>query len=164
MHTPDFGYCGLRKGPLERGRVLKPLPKTDQSLRLQHQDFLHGHQQRQASSYIHNNFLTSLSESASTMRFFASPPERLRWSVGSNALKIWGLLSILSSVGLAEKSQADYFVHSLPGAPEPLLKMHAGHIEVTPEHHGNMCKTFSHNTSSLSNGIPQSSGIGKTDT
>ncbi|TVY83522.1 Pheromone-processing carboxypeptidase kex1 [Lachnellula suecica] len=72
------------------------------------------------------------------MRFFASPPERLRWSAGSNALKIWGLLSILSSLGMAEKSQADYFVHSLPGAPEPLLKMHAGHIEVTPEHHGNM--------------------------
>lgn len=24
------------------------------------------------------------------------------------------------------KSQADYYVHELPGAPEPLLKMHAG--------------------------------------
>ncbi|KAK0626294.1 pheromone-processing carboxypeptidase KEX1 [Immersiella caudata] len=40
---------------------------------------------------------------------------------------------------VAAKSAADYFVHSLPGAPEgPLLKMHAGHIEVTPEHNGNM--------------------------
>jgi carboxypeptidase D len=28
----------------------------------------------------------------------------------------------------AEKTQADYFVHSLPGQPEgPLLKMHAGY-------------------------------------
>jgi len=24
------------------------------------------------------------------------------------------------------KTQADYFVHDLPGAPQPLLKMHAG--------------------------------------
>ncbi|KAK5663022.1 hypothetical protein OQA88_6437 [Cercophora sp. LCS_1] len=33
----------------------------------------------------------------------------------------------------------DYFVHSLPGAPPgPLLKMHAGHIEVNPEHNGNL--------------------------
>ncbi|KAK4455746.1 Alpha/Beta hydrolase protein [Podospora aff. communis PSN243] len=40
---------------------------------------------------------------------------------------------------VAAKSAADYFVHSLPGAPEgPLLKMFAGHIEVTPEHNGNM--------------------------
>ena len=27
---------------------------------------------------------------------------------------------------MADKTQADYFIHSLPGAPEPLLKMHAG--------------------------------------
>ncbi|KAF2150541.1 carboxypeptidase B-like-like protein [Myriangium duriaei CBS 260.36] len=37
-----------------------------------------------------------------------------------------------------QKSAADYYVHHLPGAPEPLLNMHAGHIEVTPEHHGNL--------------------------
>ncbi|KAI9716034.1 MAG: Cell death protease [Chrysothrix sp. TS-e1954] len=38
------------------------------------------------------------------------------------------------------KTAADYFVSSLPGAPEgdPLLKMHAGHIEVSPETHGNL--------------------------
>ncbi|KAF2431919.1 pheromone-processing carboxypeptidase kex1 [Tothia fuscella] len=38
------------------------------------------------------------------------------------------------------KTAADYFVHSLPGAPagKPLMKMHAGHIEVTPEHNGNL--------------------------
>jgi len=39
----------------------------------------------------------------------------------------------------AEKTAGDYFVHSLPGAPDgPLLKMHAGHIEVNPEHHGHL--------------------------
>ncbi|KAG8624479.1 hypothetical protein KVT40_007546 [Elsinoe batatas] len=36
------------------------------------------------------------------------------------------------------KSAADYYVKHLPGAPSPLLKMHAGHIEITPEHHGNL--------------------------
>lgn len=30
-------------------------------------------------------------------------------------------------MAVAEKSAADYFIHSLPGAPDgPLLKMHAG--------------------------------------
>ncbi|GAB7348281.1 hypothetical protein MBLNU459_g6262t1 [Dothideomycetes sp. NU459] len=38
----------------------------------------------------------------------------------------------------ADKTAADYYVSALPGAPQPLLKMHAGHIEVTPEHHGNL--------------------------
>ena len=59
-----------------------------------------------------------------------------------------GALQILVAVGallctlpsVCAKSAADYFVHSLPGAPSdrPLVKMHAGHIEVTPEHHGNL--------------------------
>ncbi|KAK4996389.1 Cell death protease, partial [Elasticomyces elasticus] len=44
----------------------------------------------------------------------------------------------LPSISTAAKTAADYFVHSLPGAPQPLLKMHAGHIEVSPEHDGNM--------------------------
>ncbi|KAL9613969.1 MAG: hypothetical protein Q9167_001518 [Letrouitia subvulpina] len=36
-------------------------------------------------------------------------------------------------------SSADYYVKSIPGQPDgPLLKMHAGHIEVNPEHHGNL--------------------------
>ncbi|KAF2480072.1 serine carboxypeptidase [Neohortaea acidophila] len=39
---------------------------------------------------------------------------------------------------LSEKSAADYFIHSLPGAPEPLLKMWSGHVAITPEHHGNI--------------------------
>ncbi|EFX03291.1 pheromone processing carboxypeptidase kex1 [Grosmannia clavigera kw1407] len=39
----------------------------------------------------------------------------------------------------ADPVAGDYFVHSLPGQPEgPLLKMHAGHIEITPEHNGNL--------------------------
>lgn len=47
----------------------------------------------------------------------------------------WTLsLSMMASTALAE-SQADYFVHSLPGAPEgPLLKMHAGHIDLGMQH------------------------------
>ncbi|KAH7407863.1 pheromone-processing carboxypeptidase kex1 [Cadophora sp. MPI-SDFR-AT-0126] len=55
-------------------------------------------------------------------------------------LSICGLLSIamLPAATMADKTAADYFVHSLPGAPEPLLKMHAGHIEITPEHNGNV--------------------------
>jgi len=42
-------------------------------------------------------------------------------------LSLLGILSVVPAVH-AEKSAADYFVHSLPGAPEgkPLLKMHAG--------------------------------------
>lgn len=53
------------------------------------------------------------------------------------------LTGILSALWLplanaADKTASDYFVNSLPGAPSPLLKMHAGHVEITPEHHGNM--------------------------
>lgn len=53
------------------------------------------------------------------------------------------LSTLLSSIcfstpAAADKSAADYYVHSLPGAPEPLLNMYAGHVEITPEHHGNM--------------------------
>ncbi|KAF2718204.1 alpha/beta-hydrolase [Polychaeton citri CBS 116435] len=55
------------------------------------------------------------------------------------ALAITALASTLLSTALAaDKTAADYFVHHLPGAPEPLLKQYAGHIEVTPEHHGNL--------------------------
>ncbi|KAF2117868.1 pheromone-processing carboxypeptidase KEX1 [Lophiotrema nucula] len=52
---------------------------------------------------------------------------------------VGGLLAASAWIPAASaKSQADYFVHELPGAPEPLLKMHAGHIEVNPEHNGNL--------------------------
>ncbi|KAL8701153.1 MAG: hypothetical protein Q9201_005069, partial [Fulgogasparrea decipioides] len=48
-------------------------------------------------------------------------------------LLLWPVLTV------AAKSTADYFVTSLPGQPDgPLLTMHAGHIEITPEHHGNL--------------------------
>jgi len=37
------------------------------------------------------------------------------------------------------KTQADYFIRDLPGAPEgPLLKMHAGHIEVDSANNGHL--------------------------
>jgi carboxypeptidase D len=47
----------------------------------------------------------------------------------SKALSVWSLLSIClyPTLSTAEKSAGDYYVHSLPGAPDgPLLKMHAG--------------------------------------
>jgi carboxypeptidase D len=45
----------------------------------------------------------------------------------------------LSFAQAADKSAAEYYVHDLPGAPkEPRLDMFAGHIEVVPEHHGNI--------------------------
>ncbi|KAI0201909.1 Alpha/Beta hydrolase protein [Astrocystis sublimbata] len=55
----------------------------------------------------------------------------------------WGsvLCALTSSVALvqAEPSAGDYYVHHLPGLPEgDATKMHAGHIEITPEHNGNM--------------------------
>ncbi|KAK3377854.1 pheromone-processing carboxypeptidase KEX1 [Podospora didyma] len=46
--------------------------------------------------------------------------------------------TIAPALAADEKLAGDYFVHTLPGAPEPLVKMHAGHIEVTPEHNGNL--------------------------
>ncbi|KAF2636061.1 alpha/beta-hydrolase [Massarina eburnea CBS 473.64] len=59
-----------------------------------------------------------------------------RWRTAALA----GLLALswLPGAGAEEKTQADYFVHELPGAPLPLLKMHAGHIEVDAENNGNL--------------------------
>ncbi|KAI7367547.1 Pheromone-processing carboxypeptidase [Hortaea werneckii] len=48
------------------------------------------------------------------------------------------MTALWTPLASAQKSAADYYVHSLPGAPEPLLKMFAGHMEITPEHHGNL--------------------------
>ncbi|KAI0543913.1 Alpha/Beta hydrolase protein [Xylaria curta] len=51
------------------------------------------------------------------------------------------LCALASSIALvqADLSAGDYYVHQLPGAPQgDLVKMHAGHIEITPEHNGNM--------------------------
>ncbi|KAM4065646.1 serine carboxypeptidase [Hirsutella rhossiliensis] len=58
--------------------------------------------------------------------------------------RLWSVLLLLvlsRPLGtVADKCAADYFVRDLPGVPKdsPPIKMHAGHIEVTPEHHGNM--------------------------
>lgn len=46
-----------------------------------------------------------------------------------SSLASWALSVLLFSTvdSVSAKSAADYYVHSLPGAPEgPLLKMHAG--------------------------------------
>jgi hypothetical protein len=63
------------------------------------------------------------------MRLFATSSSR--WRRKSPGYTAIGLLALLSSVPavVADKTAADYFVHSLPGAPEgqPLLKMHAGY-------------------------------------
>ncbi|KAH2842762.1 Cell death protease [Aspergillus fumigatus] len=49
------------------------------------------------------------------------------------------LLLLFSPTLGSAKSAADYYVRSLPGAPEgPLLKMHAGHIEVDAQNNGNL--------------------------
>ncbi|KAL4868182.1 pheromone-processing carboxypeptidase kex1 [Aspergillus spectabilis] len=49
------------------------------------------------------------------------------------------LLLLFNPVAISAQSAADYYVKSLPGAPEgPLLKMHAGHIEVDAEHNGHL--------------------------
>jgi carboxypeptidase D len=56
------------------------------------------------------------------------------WTAGRRLLTLAAVVSVA-----AAQTAGDYFVHSLPGAPEgDLVKMHAGHIEITPESHGNM--------------------------
>ena len=58
------------------------------------------------------------------MRFFTSPGRR---KASSGLSTLWGIALLLPSLGLAEPTAGDYYVHSLPGAPDgPLLKMHAG--------------------------------------
>jgi carboxypeptidase D len=67
------------------------------------------------------------------MRLFTTSSSRWRRkSPGYAAMALLGLLSSMPAA-LADKTAADYFVHSLPGAPEgqPLLKMHAGYARVT---------------------------------
>jgi len=57
--------------------------------------------------------------------FSSDSDSRSRWRTAL----VGGLLATLSMLpGAAAqaKTQADYFVHELPGAPQPLLKMHAG--------------------------------------
>jgi len=58
------------------------------------------------------------------MRFFSPLPGRRKTAYGLSAT--WAI-SLLHSAFAAEQAAADFFVHSLPGAPDgPLLKMHAG--------------------------------------
>ncbi|CAI7644991.1 unnamed protein product [Penicillium palitans] len=58
---------------------------------------------------------------------------------GGAAAMLLSALSLLLTPLVSASSAADYYVHSLPGAPEgPLLKMHAGHIEVDPDINGNL--------------------------
>lgn len=76
------------------------------------------------------------------MRLFHSSASPFEGGGLSGASTLCCLLSLalFPSMGrAADKAAGDYFVHSLPGAPaEPQLKMHAGHIEITPEHNGNL--------------------------
>ncbi|KAJ8097018.1 Alpha/Beta hydrolase protein [Lipomyces tetrasporus] len=50
------------------------------------------------------------------------------------------LVLLAADLTYAGGSAADYFVSSLPGAPSDFSppKMYAGHIEIKPEHHGNL--------------------------
>ncbi|EEQ86838.1 carboxypeptidase D [Blastomyces dermatitidis ER-3] len=58
------------------------------------------------------------------------------WGAWSTWLTI--CLALANLLPVTAKSAADYFVDSLPGQPEgPLVKMHAGHIEINPETSGN---------------------------
>ncbi|KAJ5799157.1 uncharacterized protein N7518_001225 [Penicillium psychrosexuale] len=58
---------------------------------------------------------------------------------GGAVAMLLSALSLLLSPLVSASSAADYYVHSLPGAPEgPFLKMHAGHIEVDPAINGNL--------------------------
>ncbi|EQL01929.1 Peptidase S10, serine carboxypeptidase [Ophiocordyceps sinensis CO18] len=58
--------------------------------------------------------------------------------------RLWSVLLFLvlsrPLATVAHKPAADYFVRDLPGVPKdsPPVKMHAGHIEVMPEHNGNI--------------------------
>ncbi|KAL4814016.1 pheromone-processing carboxypeptidase kex1 [Aspergillus spinulosporus] len=68
---------------------------------------------------------------------FWQPSRRISRSQFSYSIRALSLL--LNPVAVLAQSAADYYVESLPGAPEgPLLKMHAGHIEVDPEHNGHL--------------------------
>ncbi|KAJ9643763.1 uncharacterized protein PV06_09055 [Exophiala oligosperma] len=61
-----------------------------------------------------------------------------RWATRLLHCTLAVILLTASSVR-SEKTAADYYVQSLPGQPDgPLLKMHAGHIEITPEHNGHL--------------------------
>ncbi|PHH87247.1 hypothetical protein CDD83_9130 [Cordyceps sp. RAO-2017] len=68
----------------------------------------------------------------------------MAWISASPVARLRSALLVLTATWLAavtaEKCAADYFVRDLPGVPKdaPPIKMHAGHIEVLPEHNGNI--------------------------
>ncbi|KAI1142531.1 alpha/beta-hydrolase [Hypoxylon sp. FL0543] len=67
------------------------------------------------------------------------PPPASFWSPVRVAAGALLGLAYWTSIATADPTASDYYVHSLPGAPEgDLIKMHAGHIEITPEHNGNL--------------------------
>lgn len=56
-------------------------------------------------------------------------PLSSRGGISLTKMSTWALstLLLLSPAIVSAKSAADYYIHSLPGAPDgPLLKMHAG--------------------------------------
>ncbi|KAL4914186.1 alpha/beta-hydrolase [Aspergillus aurantiobrunneus] len=69
------------------------------------------------------------------------PFRRTSGSLSSFYLSTWAvsIIFLLNPITTLAQSAADYYVKSLPGAPEgALLKMHAGHIEVNKEHNGHL--------------------------
>jgi len=76
----------------------------------------------------------------------STPFGQWRWKSSIFFVVLALLLPILNAQAPL-KTQADYFVHSMPGQPEnePLAKMFAGHIEVKPESNGNLFFWFYEN-------------------
>ncbi|EME44444.1 hypothetical protein DOTSEDRAFT_152310 [Dothistroma septosporum NZE10] len=73
------------------------------------------------------------------MAYTSLPPGRRRfdWSLFLSIATL--ISSIWLPIAQAAKSASDYYIHDLPGAPSsPRLDMYAGHLEITPEHHGNL--------------------------
>ncbi|RVX74172.1 Pheromone-processing carboxypeptidase KEX1 [Exophiala mesophila] len=72
----------------------------------------------------------------------SSPIHLPTWPLRLTRILPWALAALLvmpKSTSAADKTASDYYVKSLPGQPDgPLLKMHAGHIEITPEHNGHL--------------------------
>ncbi|KOS20213.1 Pheromone-processing carboxypeptidase KEX1 [Escovopsis weberi] len=65
----------------------------------------------------------------------ASPSRAACWPWLAVFIALWH-----AAVIAADLSAADYYVRDLPGLPKEgsPVKMHAGHIEITPEHNGNL--------------------------
>ncbi|KAF7194663.1 Pheromone-processing carboxypeptidase kex1 [Pseudocercospora fuligena] len=69
-----------------------------------------------------------------------SARSRIRWpsllAIPALLASIWLPTAVAQTV---PKTASHYYVHDLPGAPaSPRLDMWAGHVEIAPEHHGNL--------------------------